>query len=97
MTPYHLLYRHVCTKGDMESPEKRTCTYHLLYRHVCTKGDMESPESDSDSDVEWEEVELGSGEPEGAELLQEHGIPGQGFSVPIQLSNRSESQVTWLM
>ena len=61
---------------------------------ICTKGDMESPESDSDSDVEWEEVELGSGEPEGAELLQEHGIPGQGFSVPIQLSNRVEVRET---
>lgn len=46
--------------------------------------------ADSDSDVEWEDVEPESWDAD----MQEHGMASHGFSVPVQLSSRVEVMET---
>ncbi len=53
-------------------------------------GNSPSSESDSDSEVEWEEVGLSCGGGGGGVDMQEHGLAGHGFSIPVQLSSRVE-------
>ena len=65
-------------------------------RQARNVGNSPGSESDSDSEVEWEEVEAlcgGEGEVWGADM-QEHGLAGRGFSIPVQLSSHVEVEET---
>ena len=59
-----------------------------------TGGPANSSDSDSSSDVEWEDVPMsGSHDQGGADLLQEHGLTSRGFSIPITIELSTQPEV----